>query len=41
MLFIFMQKIMFIPTLFLEILQRDYKLIILGILGKPGHAHQK
>ena len=36
-----MQKIIFIPALFLEILQRYYKLIILGTLGKLGPTHQK
>ena len=41
MLLIFMQKIKFTPAIFLEILQRDYKLIIFGTLGKLGHAHQK
>ena len=41
MLLIFMQKIIFIPALFLEVLQRYYKLIILGTLGKFGHTHQK
>ena len=41
MLLIFMQKIKFTPAMFLEILQRDYKLIIFGTLGKLGHAHQK
>ena len=41
MLLIFMQKIIFIPVLFLEILQRYYKLIILVTLGQLGHAHQK
>ena len=41
MLLIFMQKIIFIPALFLEILQRYYKLIILGTLGMFGHTHQK
>ena len=41
MLLIFKQKIIFIPALFLEILQRYYKLIILGTLGKLGHVHQK
>ena len=39
--FIFMQNITFIPHLFLEILQRYCKLVILGTLGTPGHAHQK
>ena len=41
MLLIFKQKIIFIPALFLEILQRYYKLIILGTLGTFGHTHQK
>ena len=41
MLLVFMQKIIFIPALFLEILQRYYKLIILSTLEKLGHAHQK
>ena len=40
MLLIFMQKIIFIPALFLEILQRYYKLIILGTFGKLGHTNQ-
>ena len=38
---IFMQKIMFIPPLFLEILQKYYKLVILDTLVMPGHTHQK
>ena len=41
MLLIFMQKIILIPALFLEILQRYYELIILGTLGKLDHTHQK
>ena len=41
LMFIFIiQKLMFIPHLFLEILQRYYKLIILGTLGTPSHTHQ-
>ena len=39
LMFIFMQKI-FIPHLFLEILQRYCKLVIMGILGMPGLPHQ-
>ena len=39
LVFIFMQKIIFFPHLFREILQRYYKLIILGTLGTPDHAH--
>ena len=33
-----MQKINFIILLFLKILQRNSKLVILGNLGMPGHA---
>ena len=40
-LFIFMWKIIFIPHLFLEILQRYCKLVSLGTLGARNHAHQK
>ena len=46
LIFIFMQKIIFISYLFLEILQR-YNLLFwillvnLGTLGTPGHAHHK
>ena len=40
-MFIFTQKIIFIPPLFLEMLQRYDKFVILGTLGKHGHAHQK
>ena len=40
-LFIFMWKIIFIPHLFLEILQRYCKLVSLGTLGACNHAHQK
>ena len=36
-----MQKITFVPHLFLEILQRHYKLAILGTLCTPVHTHQK
>ena len=36
-----MQKIAFVPHLFLEILQRYYKLAILGTLCTPVHTHQK
>ena len=36
-----MLLIVIIPALFLEILQRYCKLIILGTLGKFGYAHQK
>ena len=32
---------MFIPNLFLEILQRYCKLVILSSLDLPGHTHQK
>ena len=41
MMFTLMQKIMFIPYLFFEILQRYCTLVILGYLGTPGHARQK
>ena len=40
LLFNFMQKIKFTPQLFLEILLRYYKLVILGNLGMPSHTHQ-
>ena len=36
-----MLLIVIIPALFLEILQRYCKLIILGTLDKFGYAHQK
>ena len=36
-----MQKIIFIPHLFLEILQGYCRLVILGTLSAPGHTHQK
>ena len=39
-MFIFMQKIIFIPQLIFEMLQKYCKLVILGTLGTPGHAHQ-
>ena len=35
------KKIIFIPSLFLEILQRYYRLVILGTLCMLGHTHQK
>ena len=35
-----MQKIRLVPPLFLEILQKCYKLVILGTLGTTGHANQ-
>ena len=31
----------FIPTVFLEILQRYCKLLILRTLGRPSYVHQK
>ena len=40
MLLIFMQKPISTPALFPEILQRYYKLIVLGTLGKLGHTRQ-
>ena len=40
-MFVFWQKIKFIPPLYLETLLRYYKFVILGSLGRPGHAHQK
>ena len=40
-MFIFMQKIIFISPLFLEMLQRYSKHVILGTLGMNGHVHQK
>ena len=36
-----MYKTMFILHLFLEILQKYYKIVILGTLGMSGHIHQK
>ena len=39
--FIFVQKTFFIPHLFLEILQKYCKLIMLGTSGMLGHTHQK
>ena len=36
-----MQKLIFIPQLFFEILQRYCKLVICGILGMADHAHHK
>ena len=36
-----MQKINFITHFFLQILQRNSKLVILGNLAMPGHAHLK
>ena len=41
LMFVFMQKIKFIPYLFLEILQRYCKLVILATLGVTGNTHQK
>ena len=41
LIFIFMQKIIFIPNLFLELLQTYYKLVILGTLSMRDHAYQK
>ena len=38
---LFRQKIIFIPALFLQILQRYYKPVILSTLGMHGHARQK
>ena len=40
-MFIYKQKINFILPVFLEILQRYCKLVILGTLGKPGYTHPK
>ena len=40
-MFICVQKIIFIPTVFLEILQRYYKIVILDISGMLGCTHQK
>ena len=37
--FICRQKTNFILHVFLDILQRCYKLVVLGTLGMPGHAH--
>ena len=39
--FIFMQKVIFIPSLFLEILQRYCKLVVLGTLRTSVYVHQK
>ena len=36
-MFIFMQKIIFIPHLFLKY----YKLVLLAALGVPGHSQNK
>ena len=35
------EKINFITHFFLKILQRNSKLVVLGNLGMPGHAHLK
>ena len=40
-MFIWMQKISFISNFFFEILERNCKLAILGILGMLFHPHQK
>ena len=40
LMFIFMRKIIFMPHLFLQILQKYCKLVVLGTLGMPGHAYQ-
>ena len=40
-MFIFIQKMKFIPHLFLEILSRYCKLAILGTLAMPHYSHQK
>ena len=40
LMFIIMRKIKYITHLFLEILLRYYKLVILGTLGMPSNAHQ-
>ena len=40
-LFICMQKTNFFVHFFLKILQRNWKLIIVCILGMPGHRHLK
>ena len=40
LIFIFTQKVIFITHLFLKILQRYCKLVILGPLGTLGHAHK-
>ena len=40
LMFVIMQKNIFIPHLFFEILKRYCRLTILGTLGMPGHPHQ-
>ena len=40
LMFVIMQKNIFIPHLFFEILKRYCRLTILGTLGTPGHPHQ-
>ena len=40
LLCLFPQKINFIPHFFLKILERFYKIVILGVLGTTGHVHQ-
>ena len=40
-MFICMQKIKFIADLFLKILQRYCKLVLLDTLGTPAYAHPK
>ena len=41
LMFIFMQKIIFIPPIFFEILKRYCELVIFGTLDMPGHAHHQ
>ena len=41
LMFVFMEKITSIPPLFLEILRRYCKLVILDTLDTSGHTHQK
>ena len=40
-MFIYKQKINFTLPIFLEILQRYCKIVILGALGKSAYTHQK
>ena len=41
LMFICKQKINFIPSIFFEIMQRSYKLVILGTLGMTGYDQYK
>ena len=41
LMFFFMQKMIFIPNLFLQILKRYCKLVIYGTLGITDHVHKK